>query len=1777
MSYTPRRGLRPKAKSIDMSQYKTVHDLPALRRKRTLAFNRLSKTLEIAKLAENNTDQIDRFIAHFTESTRHAARFEEAHESILSLIETKAEEAEDELRCKCDEIYFDIVAIHRRLTATSSEMNKSLDSSAASSVEVKVKLPKINLPTFSGNIKTWSEFYDVFQSLIHENKSLSDTERMHYLVSSLTGDALALIRVFPITGKYYCEAYEALVARYRDKRELAFTCWKEMQSLSLQSNNAHEFRRVLDTFNENLAILKRLELPIEQWDFILCYLLLSKLNSTMRCEFEQEYPNNELPTYTTLKSFLYAKCEALVRDIHFTNTDKGANVDRTRSSTQQNFKATTNKKATTSAFLSNTDVKPSEPVNAPSVNTNIFKCTFCGEGHSINHCLSFAKKPIDDRVNHAQAQHWCFNCLKPSHGLRDCKSIFNCQKCRQRHHTLLHRDDVSDLAVVDSSNEEKQINQKECGTSNKEQVVLTNLGDRSLILLSTAKIEVKDSSGNFQMLRALIDSGSQAHFITERAADSLGVERTLSTRKISGLGQSKSSVSGIITLDIGINGRVLFNIDALTLPTICSKMPAIKLNKTTWNHVQHLPLADPECHLPGTIDILLGAEIFSSLLLNGVISGGPTRPSALNTVFGWLLTGNVESVNPHDGETKSFFVSNEICIENTNDRLDEELKRFWELDSIPTSTKLTPDEELCEAKYANEHSRDDSGRYIITLPFKTEREEFPGSRDIALKRFRALERRLTRDSELRQQYNDFMRDYIDSGHMTKVPLKDLSKGKYYIPHHCVIRPDSSTTKLRVVFDASAKDATGICLNETLLTGEKLQANIAELLLRFRLHAVVYTSDVRQMYRQILCDETHRDYQRIFWRFDESSPLIEYRLNTVTYGTSSAPHSALRTIKQLIIDHGKDYPKAAAVLDKDVYVDDIVSGCSTLELAQQTKREIINMMEKGCFQLRKWASNVPNLLVDLSAEERLINSDDGGVLLDVETSDTIKILGLKWNPMTDNFMFDVKPLKRNCTKRTILSELARIFDPLGFLVPLTFLAKCYIQKLWILKIDWDEIPTQDIVKQWESYCDQLDLVKNLQIPRGFSVNKIKSIQFHGFADSSELGYGSVVYLRTEDHDNKIQVFFICAKSRVAPVKKISLPRLELCAAVLLSDLIKFVQETYSTSSFPESTTYAWSDSTVVLAWLESPSCRWKTFVANRVSHIEDTIPDAKWNHVPTEDNPADMASRGLLPGELVRNQLWWAGPSWLAQPIEYWPTKTIENDIIAKSEERIITLLIHEHDTSHNILDELVERFSSIRKTQRILAYCLRFIHNCRRDTPTHVRNNMTNINQGELHETLLLLVKHVQAKNFCDEISRLTQGKVLSKQMRKLNPFVDENGILRVGGRLSRSGLEFEHKHPALLPRKSRVTYLIIEAIHHENCHPGINTVQYLITQQFWILSPKRAIRHCLSKCVKCFRARPIPLEPFMGDLPASRVNQVKPFSVVGVDYAGPFRIKLGNHRGAKLGKAYLCLFVCFTTKAVHLEVASDMSTEAYIAALRRFIGRRGRVNTIQSDNGTNFVGACNKLNTYMQQACERDQITFRFNPPSSPHFGGVWEIQVKAVKSHLYRIIGDQTLTFEELNTVFIQIEAMLNSRPLCPLSSDPNDVNVLTPGHFLTLEPLTAIPDRNLTDTKLNRLGRWQLLQRFQQDFWNRWKIEYLQSLTQRSKWTKHCQPLVIGAVVLLKDENTIPLHWPLARVIELHCGSDEIARVATVRTANGSIFKRALTKICVLPTDSNVDLNE
>lgn len=315
-----------------------------------------------------------------------------------------------------------------------------------------------------------------------------------------------------------------------------------------------------------------------------------------------------------------------------------------------------------------------------------------------------------------------------------------------------------------------------------------------------------------------------------------------------------------------------------------------------------------------------------------------------------------------------------------------------------------------------------------------------------------------------------------------------------------------------------------------------------------------------------------------------------------------------------------------------------------------------------------------------------------------------------------------------------------------------------------------------------------------------------------------------------------------------------------------------------------------------------------------------------------------------------------------------------------------------------------------------------------------------------------------------------------------------------------------------------------------------------------------------------------------MGQLPTPRVTPNKVFLCSGVDYAGPINIRVSKGRGNKSYKGYIALFICLSTRAIHLEAVSDMTTKGFLAAFRRFVARRGRCAELFSDNGTNFVGAARELldlfkeekSKFVSELSEElanNGTKWNFIPPRAPNFGGLWESGVKSTKYHLRRVIGNSTLTFEELSTVLSQIEACLNSRPLCHIE-DQAEFTVLTPGHFLVGEPMVSVPDSNVEKVNCTLLRRWQLIQRMVQDFWRQWSKDYLNQFLQRHKWAYQSPEPSVGSVVLIKEDDMPPGRWLLGVVEQKHPGPDEITRVVSIRTKN-SIIKRPVTKLCILPT--------
>lgn len=472
-----------------------------------------------------------------------------------------------------------------------------------------------------------------------------------------------------------------------------------------------------------------------------------------------------------------------------------------------------------------------------------------------------------------------------------------------------------------------------------------------------------------------------------------------------------------------------------------------------------------------------------------------------------------------------------------------------------------------------------------------------------------------------------------------------------------------------------------------------------------------------------------------------------------------------------------------------------------------------------------------------------------------------------------------------------------------------------------------------------------------------------------------------------------------------------------------------------------------------------------------------------------------------------------------------------------------------------------------------MAFCLRFIHNCKD------KNRVTGpITACELEPAELAIVKVIQHEALGDEFRALKNAKQVHRSSRfvKLSPYLD-NGLLRVGGRLRNANLPFDSQHQILLPRTHFVSKLIINYVHLNCMHGGLKLTKNTLRKKYWITNARQEIKGSIDKCITCFRQRTATMNQIMADLPKHRVVfNLKAFTNVAIDYTGAVSYKLSRNRGCKNSKAYIAIFVCMSTKAIHIELVSDLTADAFVAALRRMIARRGSICNIYSDNGTCFVRANKDLmemdqneafNSIIYDELAQKNIQWHFSPAGAPHFNGLAEAGVKTVKSFLKKAIHNTALTFEEMSTVLNQIEACVNSRPITALSSDPDDIEALTPGHFLIGQALMAPAEDNFDESNVNWLSKWQLVQKIHQNFWKQFRDEYLHELQQKSKWVELKEQPRVNELVLVKEENVAPCNWPMARIMRVHTGRDDNVRVVTLKM-RGNVFQRPITKIAPLP---------
>ena len=912
------------------------------------------------------------------------------------------------------------------------------DAPATASAFSLQHLPPIQLPPFDGKPDEWAQFRDRFTTLIRDNKDLNDFARMHFLSSCLKGRAAECITHLPITAENFELAWAALTSRYENKRRTLNIHLSALLGLpSVPRESASELQSLHDKVAAALKSFSNLDRNTDNlWNDMLVYLVTQKLDPITRKAWNlQESGRDDPPTYDDLKRFLEHRIRRLKNNAICAPVKPGAKT------------------------------APSDRVHAATASANVPpKCPLCDTPHYLNSCVKFREKNPNQRREMVKQQKRCFNCLSEKHTVMSCKSKFSCRVCKKRHHSLLHLDSDSFSIAPEAASpscsssvapaEKPEVSSLTASTAPRR---------RSHVLLATAWVTVRTPSGRTAVVRALLDQGSEMTFISESLAQLLRAKRRrmpISVTAVGGIHAGTFKHATQIFISPCNASTPAFSTDALILGSLTTYVPKRGVDISAFTHLSDLSWADPDPTSFDPISIIIGADLYSTLLLGGVRKGDVGQPIAQNSVLGWIISGPIDfpaARSPSHSSVQSSHASISTHQISCSSAFEDELRRFWKVEELPRQSILSPQERQCETHFRETHSRNSDGRYIVRLPFKS-----PPPLDIGASRLQAermlntLTRRFKNNSVLAIEYRKFLAEYERLDHMRPSPQPQSETMQcVYIPHHGVIRENNATTPLRVVFNASSATSNGSSLNDHLLAGPKLQTDITSILLQWRRHRFVYSSDIAKMYRQIRVDQRDLNYQRILWNATPHEPPTDYQLLTVTYGMSCAPFLALRVLKQLVDDEGHRFPLSVSILRENIYIDDILFGADNAEFIRQARDQVIAILKCGGFDLRKWASNSPALLADLdpatlsSAGKKPFSPDE-----------QIKVLGIGWNPTTDIFEFSVSlsnPVPSS--KRTLLSAIAKLYDPLGWVTPVVITAKIFMRQLWRQKLDWDDtLPT-----------------------------------------------------------------------------------------------------------------------------------------------------------------------------------------------------------------------------------------------------------------------------------------------------------------------------------------------------------------------------------------------------------------------------------------------------------------------------------------------------------------------------------------------------------------------------------------------------------------------------------------------------------------------------------------------------------------------------------------------
>ena len=1495
-----------------------------------------------------------------------------------------------------------------------------------------------------------------------------------------------------------------------------------------------------------------------------------------------------------------------------------------------------------------------------------YPCPACkgDANHSLGNCDAFKKLSVHNRWQLIKKSSRCISCLHYGHVSKDCKYARICKHCKEKkHHYLLCGKQPPEKPKENSRSPPKSQGNVSCISYS------LNVKRERYVPVANVKLRCK-SSGKKRIVTMLLDTGSDVTLLKMQTAQKLNVTGEKIDIWIT-TGSGTDSYPAIIAD---------FEVSSLNDEKYYD-LPGVRclsgMNLTHSNPIRSKADTEKFPYLDGfdlpyfqsdVIELVIGTcHARLQELKEPIYPPEGNGPVVSKSVFGHMIVGyedNCQVYHHHLNRLQSKFIDDSLCSGdiNTCELLHKEINQHFYSDYLFSAD----DNLICPSldddvaiKKLKSSIVNVGNKWEVALPIKDEKLKLPNNYSYAEKRLKILCRMLDKKPELKSFYVNKMKDLI-STNLERVEnprvLFDNLGLVWYISHFA-----TKQKKPRIVYDGPAQ-YMGYSLNMILYDGPDMLSKLWEVLLRFREGKIAFTLDLKNMFMSVGIRPEHRDLLRILWYDDPSdtnSKIAVYRFKDLVYGLNCSQFISTFCLQETaVVNETNACEKAVSMTNTSYYVDDGLESVNSVEEAIECINDHIKLLKSRNFHVHKIISNSRDVLKNVDKES--LAEKLQCIELDFDDLPEQKVLGVGWDPENDELVVKVNIIEKPFTKRGFWSMIQQQFDPHGLCDPFMLPGKKILQQLCKTNKEWDTPVPPDILKEWKKWYAGLKQLEKIHLPRW--VGSADKYELHGFCDASTVGKGCVMFLRAISVE-RIKVSFLVGKSLVVPSDvTTSVPKLELLAADLVSKQHVRVK---AALRIEINQSYFWSDSSTVLHWINNTSKRHPKFIARRLENIRrNSCPD-EWRYVPTELNPADLASRGADPSKADVNHIWFQGPPFLHERDEAsWPTLSLmsKNEIEEVEKVAIMSMpsdfCCYSHNASENddaveiksvcnsdqvkgnkkfhpvptYIKGVVQNSSSIYDICKRVAYRSRYVIN-RCLAPCHIAESVDGpLTANELDKAILDVVRCSQEQYFGFDILTSFREKGLEYALNKykgteegkrlqliknLVPFVDGQFVLRVGGRMQNSDFPYDIMHQIILPRRHKITKMLIVKEHNESGHLGHNFVLTQLMKKYWVIHGVCTVKHYIEDCLYCQERRLKPEQQIMSPLPAGRVTKPShPFEHVGIDLWGPMLVQIRRSQVKRWG----LILTCLASRACHLEVVEDLTTSAFIQSLIRFLNRRGQcTKCIYSDCGSNFKGAEDEFKS-MMKLIDSDQlkvlgldssaiaenlaaseffksldvprietvllrrhveIKWKFNCPKASAAGGVWERMIRETRKVLRAIlikgmqgvpaINRRTPTDFELQTILTEIECILNNRPITRLSDNISDYQALTPQMILTGVLHPSVPTHRFSKADEFRKN-WRYTQIVSEQFWNRWLLMYLPWLQVRSKWFKKVPNLKVGDLVLsLDDASEGRLDFPKAIVHSICPDKFGNVRQVQIRFSNGKIFDRPIQKIVKLEVDT------